>query len=155
MRRDQTTPALDTRRATITSGQQRRLFVIARDRGMDLDQLREAIGGSISRLSAAQASEHIERLSGEPLPNPPGQAPKRKAAPAEGVTRMITPEHIEQIERLLKEAFANRDAGMAWLSKDFKVDQIRGLATAERAGQVIRVLKEITARSKRDRLRSQ
>lgn len=49
----------------ITAGQRRRLFALARERGLDLDQLRAATpAGSVSALSHDQAAAIIERLGG-------------------------------------------------------------------------------------------
>ena len=59
---------------------------------------------------------------------------------------MITNDQVEQIDRLGGEFFVNSHVFVYWLTKNFKVDHVRQLATAERAGQVIRVLKEMLAR---------
>ncbi len=64
---------------------------------------------------------------------------------------MIAAGHIEQITRLLLMYFDNAPAGLAWLAKDFGAVNPRGLLTAQRAGQVIRVLKGmIDRRRERD-----
>ena len=124
----------------------------ARHLGFSVDDVRGMVGGSIKALSRRQASTIIEDLGGGPLPHPPGEAPRPKVRPAPaGVTRMITPENIEQIARLLLEAFDSMEAAYAWLFKNWsnngvEVKHIRDLATAERAGHVIYVLKEMIAR---------
>ena len=59
---------------------------------------------------------------------------------------MIAPDHAEQITRLLGEYFDTEAAGLAWLEKNFDVEHPRDLLTAKRAGQVIRVLKDMVAR---------
>jgi hypothetical protein len=76
------------------------------------------------------------------LPNPPGEKPRPYARKNRtGATRMITPDHEEQITRLLGEYFTDLAAGLAWLRKDFDAKCPRDLLTAARAGQVIHVLK--------------
>ncbi len=59
---------------------------------------------------------------------------------------MITPDHEEQMTRLLGEYFADPAAGLAWLRKDFDANTPRDLLTSMRAGQVIHVLKDMIAR---------
>jgi hypothetical protein len=57
---------------------------------------------------------------------------------------MIAPDHVEQIERLMREYFeGDNEAAVAWLTTNFKVSKARDLLTAQRAGQVIRVLKDM------------
>ena len=129
--------------------QRQRLHQLKRRLGWSDDDLHDAIGvESTKMLSAAQASDCIERLGGGELPNPPGQKPapyagKRKTTDG---TRMIHPDHVEQIERLLGEYFDDEAAGLAWLNKDFDARHPRDLLTAKRAGQVIHVLKDMIAR---------
>ena len=82
------------------------------------------------------AIDHIRHLGGGDLPYPAGEKPapyggKRKTTDA---TRMIAPDHIEQIERLLRECFDDEAAGLAWLEKDFDAKHPRDLPTAQRAG---------------------
>ena len=129
--------------------QRQRLHQLKRRLGWSDDDLHDAIGvESTKMLSAAQASDCIERLGGGELPNPPGQKPapyagKRKTTDG---TRMIHPDHVEQIERLLGEYFDDEAAGLAWLHKDFEAKHPRDLLTAKQAGQVIRVLKDMIDR---------
>ena len=59
---------------------------------------------------------------------------------------MIAPDHVEQIERLLREYFGDLPTGLAWLERDFDAKHPRDLLTAQRAGQVIWVLKDMIAR---------
>lgn len=131
---------------------------------------------SLSDLCAAEASVLITHLGGGDLPNPPGRKPRpprSRRRPGGNTVRMITQDQIEQIHRLGLAYFALRkrdselssdrkeadscqssaSAFAAWLTKDFKLerraslsDQIRGLGTAARAGEVIRVLKEMCDR---------
>ena len=61
---------------------------------------------------------------------------------------MIAPDHVEQIERLLREHFGDLPTGLARLEKDFDAKHPHDLLTAQRAGQVIRVLKDMIARRK-------
>ena len=82
------------------------------------------------------------------VPNSPGQKPspyagKRKSTDA---TRMIAPDHEEQIMRLLGEYFDSEIAGLAWLEKNFDARAPHDLLTAKQAGQVIRVLKDMIER---------
>ena len=134
---------LNTRPGSSTPKQRSTLVIVGKRRGLELAKLRETVGGSLRGLSAADASKWIEHFSGQQLPNPPGEKPspygnrpQRTAA-----TRMIHPDHVEHIERLLVECFGDQAAGLAWLKKDFKARHPRDLLTAKRAGQVIRVLK--------------
>ena len=140
---------------SITQRQIAAIWSTARRHGLSSEQVHEAAGGSLCTLSRAQASDLIDRLGGGGLPNPPGESPPPpKRFGKSGVTRMITPEQIEQIERLLIAVFYDyrddvivaKSRGLTWLKKDFKVSRVRDLATAKRAGEVIRVLKEMQAR---------
>ena len=148
-----------------TAKQRQLLHKIKRRRGMTDDDLHSAIGAeSTTQLSAAEASAAIERLSGRGLPHPPGQKPSPYAGKrrAPGTIRMITEDQVDQIVRLGSGYFDNYQAFAAWLVKDFKVPEIRGLqfaglrnlirglATAARAGQVIAVLKTMTTRKEID-----
>lgn len=174
---------LDSTAGSISEPQRRRLFGLAQRKGWDIDALRTAVGGSISALSKREASELITRLGGRDLPHEPGHPPpsqrsrrSRRTAGANrrtaGAVRMITPDQVEQIERLGLDYFDyNAIAFSGWLAKDFKLGpqlvepargrgwkeataetlnalqtQIRRLATAQRAGEVIHVLKTMTAR---------
>lgn len=139
--------SLNRQPGSSTAAQRSRLVVCAKRKGIELNELRAMVGGSVSRLSALQASEWISKISGQGLPNPPGQAPRTRWRTQEGVTRMITAEHIEQIDRLLSIVFdGSIEAGVAWLRKYFGVSDPRLLATAARAGEVIRVLKDMSVR---------
>jgi len=132
-----------------TAKQRQMLHRLKRRHGMTDDDLHEAIGAaSTTLLSARQASEAIERLSGRGLPNPPGCKPgsyaSRRKPP--GVTRLITADHVEQIMRMGLDCFGDRDIFLAWLSKDFKVGDPHQLGTAKRAAELIRVLKLMLSR---------
>jgi hypothetical protein len=60
---------------------------------------------------------------------------------------MITDDHIEQIVRLGLEYFGDKEVRFYhWLRANFKVDQVHQLASIERAGQIIHVLKEMITR---------
>ena len=81
------------------------------------------------------------------LANPPGEKPRPYAhKKTTDATRMIAPDHEEQITRLLGECFADPAAGLAWLERDFGAKTPRDLLTAKRAGQAIYVLKTMIAR---------
>jgi hypothetical protein len=132
---------------TITPNQIKAIHAICRKYRIDIDEVRESIGGSIKALSCKAASGLIENLGGGPLPNPPGQAPQEHHTRKPGVVRMITSQNVEQIERLLGEYFDDGDGrAMAWLKKDFKVSTVRELATTHRAGQVVHTFKTMVAR---------
>ncbi len=140
---------LNAKPGSSTPGQRQRLHQLKRKLGWSDDQLHEAIGAaSTTLLSSAEASACIRRLGGGELPYPPGQKP----APFAGrpkrtdATRMIAPDHEEQIVRLLRVYFDDEAAGLAWLKKDFDADTPRDLLTAARASQVIYVLKQMIAR---------
>ncbi len=125
-------------------------MLLAKRQGFDVEQVRELAGDNLHNLSAAQASALIERFGGGDLPYKPGQKPGpyagKKRPP--GVIRMITADHTTQILRLGLAAFDESAASFYawWLTNNFKVKSIRELATAERAGHVIRVLKEMLKR---------
>ncbi len=146
--------SLRTQPGSSTPGQRQRLHQIKRRLGWSDDQLHDAIGvNSTTQLSASQASECIRRLGGGELPHRPGEKPapykgKRKKTDA---TRMIAPDHEEQIERLLREHFGDVATGLAWLEKDFDAKRPRDLLTAKRAGEVIYVLKTMIERPIRGR----
>ena len=141
--------ALSTKPGSSTKLQHQTLAIVARRAGLDIHEVRKMVGGSLRRLSVAKCSAWIERLGGGKLPNPPGRKPGAYAGKKRepGVIRIIHPEHIEEIRRLGLWIFAPSAARFyAWLYKNFKVNSIEDLATAERAGQVIRVLKGMLKR---------
>ncbi len=123
-----------------------------RCRGWSDEELHAACGvDSVTHLSVAQASACIERLSGQPLPNPPGtpgtppNMPKRRTQP--GVVRMRTPDQVEQVNRLMLWYFdGDAGAAAAWLKKNFGVSDPEHIDTAFRAGQIARVLHEMLDR---------
>lgn len=141
-----------------TATQRKVLVLVARKAGYGVDAVRELVGGRLHDLSARQASEWIRRFSGRDLPNPPGQAPRpyrRKAglSPGRGETkrggsvRMIAAEHVEQLERLGVQYFdGDAEKFHVWLRKYHKVNDAQELATAARATNVIRVLKDMLTR---------
>lgn len=140
---------LATESGSSTPRQRQVLHQLKRRHGWTDDELHAAIGAeSTTRLSASEASACIRRLGGGKLPYPPGQKPapyagQRKTTDA---TRMIAPDHEEQIARLMGEYFNDEAAGLAWLKKDFDADRPRDLLTAQRAGEVIHVLKDMIER---------
>lgn len=99
----------------------------------------------LAELSRADANHILTRLTGSPLPAAPGERPKRRKGQA-GVTRMIDAQQIDQLHRLLGDCFSTPHARQLWLTRNFKVAVIKDLATAKRAGQVIRVLKLMKSR---------
>ena len=139
---------LATKPGSSTAKQRQVLHQLKRRHGWSDTDLHEVIGASsTTMLSAAEASECIQRIGGARLPNPPGEKPRPSGRKrTSGVTRMITPDHEEQIERLLVEYFGDRGKGWAWLEKNFDAVCPRDLLTAVRAGQVIHVLKDMIGR---------
>lgn len=152
---------LNPKPSSSTKRQHQALVIAGRRRSLDLAEIRKLVGGSITRLSAAEASDWIEHFTGRGLPNPPGQKPNtykaKRATP--GTVRMITKDHIDQIVRLGVAYFGEAHLLIAWLVKNFReidaVDArgqrghravVRLLGTTKRAGEVIRVLKEMTTR---------
>ena len=144
-------PELSTKPGSSTAKQRSTLVVAGKRRGLSLAEIRKMVGGSIKQLSAAKASDWITHYTGRELPNPPGQKPSpyKGKPPARGTVRMIAPDHVEQIQRLGEEYFAPDVDGaglVKWLRKNFKVDSVHELGTAERAGEVIAVLKQMLTR---------
>ena len=159
---------LSTQHGSVTTAQIKRLHQLGIPRGFTHEDLRAlAEVESLKDLSSAAASDLIRQLGGGELKHAPGQAPapSRAKGRTRGTIRLITEAQLQQIERLGKEVFTGANGGngesspvsvlsvpscsdvfMAWLKKDFKVETIRDLATAERGGQVIAVLKEMLAR---------
>ena len=140
---------LSTAPGSSTARQRQVLHQLKRRHRWSDDDLHDAIGArSTTLLSSERASECIRRLGGGRLPNPPGQKPSPYAGRPNrtAATRMIAPDHEEQIERLLLVYFDDLDAGSAWLEKNFDAKRPRDLLTARRAGQVIHVLKDMIAR---------
>jgi hypothetical protein len=154
---------LNSKPGSSTAKQHQALAIAGKGRGLSLAEIRKAVGGSLRKLSAAEASRWIEHFSGQGLPNPPGQKPSayKGKRPAPGTVRMMTEDQIDQIMRLGVDYFAEVHLLIAWLVKDFKVPDlaargarghraiVRQLGTAKRAGQVIRVLKLMIARRNR------
>ena len=149
-----------------TNFQHQTLVIAASKKGIDLHELRKMVGGSLRRLSAADCSAWITRLSGRGLPNPPGAAPpiysrRRRPAPtAYGLQptvsppRMIQVSHIEQIGALMLRYFGgNPAAASAWFKKNWKCAEPCELGTTKRAGQVIAALKRMLARKDQSRER--
>ena len=140
---------LNSKPGSSTAKQRSTLVIAGRRRGLELAEIRRMVGGSISRLSRAQASEWIKTLSGRDLPNPPGQAPggyggKRKD---KGVARMRHPDVVEQIRRLMLWYFdGDEDHAADWLETNFGVRDPEDIDTADRAAKVSWVLKEMHER---------
>lgn len=142
--------SLNTQPGSSSKAQRSVLVIEAKRRGIDLDELRRMVGGSVSALSAAKASEWIRQISGRPLPNRPGQAPRTTARAREGIVRMVTPELVDQIERIGVSYFdGSEDAYRAWLRKYHGVDHPRMLATARKAAQIATALKQMHTRRAR------
>lgn len=140
---------LNTAPGSSTPRQRQVLHQLKRRRRWSDDDLHDAIGAaSTTLLSASRASECIGRLGGGRLPHPPGKKPAPYAGRRSktAATRMIAPDHEEHIARLLRLHFGDEAAGSAWLAKNFDARTPRELLTARRAGQVIRVLKDMIAR---------
>jgi len=138
-----------------SSKKQHSTLVIAGQRlGFDLNEIRGMVGGSIRKLSARGCSDWIQTFTGRDLPNAPGKKPRpykkrrsKQNRDREGaVFRMIQPDHTHQICRLMREYFENDHYAQLWLRKNFKVGQPHELLTAQRAGEVIAVLKRMLAR---------
>ena len=143
-------PALRTDPRSCTAAQRQVIAIEGKKRGFDPDTLRSMAGvDRLHDLSAAEASSFIRQLSGMALPNEPGKKPRpyfrRKAGPQ--IARLITDDHCEQITRLTLQYFdGDENAGRAWFIKNWKVDEPWKLGTADRAAQVIVVLKEMCER---------
>jgi len=139
---------LNTKPSSSTTAQHKALVIAGLRRGMSVDDIRHDVGGSITALSAEQCSKWITRYTGRGLPNPPGQKPKTyKGRPAPGTVRMITGDQVDQIYRLGLSCFDGCGARFIdWLSTTFKVTVPGDLATSKRAGEVIRVLKQMQSR---------
>lgn len=151
---------LNPRPGSSTKRQHRALVIAGRRLGFDLADVRKTVGGSLCKLSAAEASLWIGHFTGRDLANPPGQKPGayKGKRPAPGTVRMITDDQVEQIVRLGVEYFGEAHMLISWLVKNFKIDStaargqrghraiVRHLGTAKRAGEVIRVLKEMVQR---------
>jgi len=139
---------LNTTPGSSTARQRSRIAVLGQKKGFTVDEIRRIVGGSIRALSAAQASDWIARFDGGPLPNPPGKKPRAPYShPQPGVTRMRTPEQVEQIRRLLAEYFETaEDRAAGWMESNFGVRDPERIDTRKRAGEIIRVLKTLTAR---------
>lgn len=140
--------ALRDKPSTSTTKQHRKLICAARQVGINVDQLRQMVGGSLRNLSAKQASMLIQRFTGEALPNPPGEKPHSYARRPHDTIRIIAADHIEQIDRLGALYFCDADRYRQWLKKNFKVVYPDQLLTAERACEVIYVLKTMIERRK-------
>ena len=141
---------LNPKPGSSSKAQHRTLILAARSQGIDTSELRSLVGGSIRKLSVATCSDWIKRFGGGDLANPPGQKPGAYAGKKRtGTVRLISADQIDQITRLALEYFdAKPGFAVDWLFKNFKVTEVRQLATAQRAGEVIAVLKQMHARRK-------
>lgn len=150
-----------------TARQRSALVLAGKRRGMGLDEVRAMVGGSISVLSAKDASRWLTILTHRDLPNPPGGKPgpykrrprrfqsraceqadnqSRGREPADTL-RVITSDHIEQIGRLMLRYFeGNVSAAQQWFTKTWHVQEPADLLDTERAGKVIAVLKTMVKR---------
>ncbi len=143
--------SINDKPGSITRAQLQKLVLAGKERGLvrgaDLSGLREACGViSLKGLSRAAAHQCIKRISGEDLANEPGKAPRTRRRTAPGVLPMISAQLIQQIERLGLQHFGDEDHFRNWLEKTFKVRDVRQLASARSAGEVIHVLKEMLDR---------
>lgn len=159
---------LNTRPGSSSKKQHQVLVMAGRRQGFDLAEIRRMVGGSLRKLSAAEASEWITRFSGQELANPPGKKPRSYAGRKRSdAVRMITDDHIDQIARLGLDYFGDPHALHAWLAKNFGIpfieprldqtlsDLIRTkLATARRAADVIHTLKTMLSRRKTKEIRA-
>jgi hypothetical protein len=161
-------PQLNTKAGSSTPKQHQALALAGKRLGFDLADIRQIVtgkhNGSIRALSAAEASQWIEQLTGQTLPNPPGKKPRpyqgKRAEP--GTIRMIADDHVDQIIRLGLRYFGDAPPFHAWLTKCFKVPfvalhqpedtrfVVRRLGTAKRGRDVIQVLKTMIARRASD-----
>ncbi len=145
--------SLNDRPGSITRAQMQKLVLAGKDRGLvrgtDVSGLREACGViSLRALSRAAAHHCIKRISGHDLPNEPGKKASAYAGkrPTDA-TRMITDEHVEQITRLGLIYFdGDEGAFFNWFEKTWKCRDPWKIGTAEVAGQVIVVLKDMVNR---------
>lgn len=168
---------LRTQPHSSTARQHQTLVIAGQKRGMDLAEVRRTVGGSLRALSAADASRWIKLFTNRDLPNPPGgklgpyqrrdrsrdrsrdqsrdRSRERKRPDGEGkdslclraTPRIITPDHIEQIGRLMLQYFAgNVLAAQQWFRKTWHVQEPADLLDTEQAGKVIKVLKDMVKR---------
>lgn len=137
--------ALDTRQATSTPQQRKRIVLLGNSQSLTVDDLRDMTPlGSLRELSKQEASDLIERLGGGRMQTArQSPYPRRQSTDA---TRMITREHVTIITEMMERKFGDSEHALAWLKRNFKVDTVRDLGTAERAGEVVAVLKEMLDR---------
>lgn len=143
---------INSKPGSITRYQLQKLILTGKERGLvrgtDLSGLREACGTvSLRGLSRLEASQCIARISGQSLPHAPGKAPRTRRRSLPGILPMIDAALIQQIERLGLQHFGDEDHFRNWLEKNFKVRDVRQLASARSAGEVIHVLKQMLDRS--------
>lgn len=124
-----------------SKSQHQRLVLVAADRGFDLAEVRKMVGGSLRALSAQACSDWIKHFGGGGLAHPPGQKPRPYRRKRTDAVRVIHTDHVEQINRLGLHYFHDEGKFHNWLEKNFKVRDPAALATAVRAGEVIRVLR--------------
>lgn len=135
---------MNTAPGSITPRQRQSLIMAAKRQGLDVDALRGmTTTGSLRTLSSAEASAMLDKF-GREMPTPPGKAPAPYSGrPAPGVHRMITGQHVEQIERLMREVWpGDPESAERWLYQQFGVAHVRDLATPTNAGLCIGRLKQ-------------
>jgi hypothetical protein len=142
---------MNDRPGSITPRQKQSLIMAAKAQGLDVDALRDMTPQrSLRKLSSAEASAMLARF-GRDMPAPPGKAPAPYAGrPAPGVHRMITPEHVQHIERLMRDVWpGDPESAERWLYRRFGVSHVRGLETPTNAGLAIGALKQMLAAARR------
>jgi len=142
--------SLNTQPGSSSAKQHQVLVMCAMNHGFTVHDVRHLVGGSIRKLSAQACSDWIRKFSGKELPNKPGEAPRTRPRAREGIVRMVTPELIDQIERLGISYFdGSEEAYRAWLRKYHGIDHPRMLGTAHKAAQIATALKQMHTRRAR------
>ncbi len=137
--------SLKTNPGSSTALQRKTIMIAARRRGLSVDQVRDMAGSRLHDLSSAGASDMIKRLSGKDPANPPGKKPSAYKGKPKGL-RMRTDDQVQQIARLGSQCFDDEAAFERWLFNNFGFPTPSQIETSKRAGEIIRVLKNMLKR---------
>jgi len=126
----------------ITDAQRRKLFAVAKSRGLDLEAVRDLTpAGSVSMLTRAQAHDLIDRLAGRPT------APHQVYADQGGASGR----QLGLIAHLAAQIGFTDAEFSSWMGKRFGVESIAQVADGGLANRIVGGMKRMLAARQRVR----